>query len=133
MMVFAKCVATRSTCQRLQVGCVLTDPLYELVTMGYNGTFRGGPNTCFLDPDTPGGCGCCHAEANAIAKAPRGPKIAFLTHSPCVPCATLLVNAGVIELWYETEYRLPDAFRLLEQAHVDVRQLTVVVADAPLP
>ena len=68
-MRMAEELAKRSTCSRLQVGTVLTDPSLEnVVAIGYNGNARGFPNRC--DSDEPGRCGCIHSEMNAVVKAP---------------------------------------------------------------
>lgn len=116
----AELIARRSTCARLQVGCVLTDTAGEQVWVGYNGGPRGGLNVC-RHPDTPGGCGCVHAEANAVVKAPGGvPKLAYLTHSPCATCAVMLVNAHVRGLMYRVPYRDDDGIRVLQECGVKV-------------
>ena len=68
MMKFAEMIATRSTCKRLQVGTVITDwTMRSIRSYGYNGNYRGGPNTC--DRSTPGNCGCIHSECNALINA----------------------------------------------------------------
>jgi dCMP deaminase len=110
--------AERSTCERLKVGAVFADPTLETFVVGYNGGYKGGPNQCRGKVDVPGGCGCIHAEVNAVAKANRGPKIAFITHNPCVVCAALLVNADVTSVYYGQWYRDDSGLRLLVEAGV---------------
>lgn len=96
-------VAKVGACERAQVGCVLTPPDLSLpIGIGYNGPASGLPNRC-ARPDEPGNCGCVHAEANAVIKAPVGPKWAFITIPPCERCAALLVNAGVEAVVYNGE------------------------------
>lgn len=88
-------IAKVGACERAQVGCVLTPPdLSNPIGIGYNGPAAGLPNQC-ARPLEVGNCGCVHAEANAVIKAPRGPKWAFLTIPCCERCAGLLVNAEV--------------------------------------
>ncbi|MCK5800982.1 MAG: hypothetical protein KAI47_27530, partial [Deltaproteobacteria bacterium] len=58
---FARLVATRSTCKRLNVGSVVTNGDFtRVLAIGYNGNARGLPNTC--DRDEEGNCGCIHSE-----------------------------------------------------------------------
>lgn len=117
MLRIAALMAERSTCERKQVGCVLTDLSMEEIYVGYNGGPKGGINGCRRS--TPGNCGCLHAEVNAVAKAPRGEKLAFLTMSPCEACATLLVNAGVREVYFREAYRDPyPGFAVLHESQV---------------
>jgi deoxycytidylate deaminase len=120
MLEIAAVVAKRSTCSRLQVGAVLTDLRMEQLWVGYNGGPKGGANECRWD--TPGACGCLHAEINAIIKSPGGvEKMAFLTCSPCPACAVALVNAHVLEVHYTEEYREPGAGKLI-LAEAGIRQ-----------
>jgi len=62
-MRMAEELAKRSTCERLQVGTVVTDQRLEnVLAIGYNGNARGLPNKC--DSAVPGSCGCIHSEMN---------------------------------------------------------------------
>ena len=118
-MRMAEELAKRSTCARLQVGTVITDAaLQNVVAIGYNGNARGLPNRC--DSDVPGACGCIHSEVNALVKAPGGmrDKVAFVTDSPCVACAKLLINSGVTHVFYRRQYRDPSGVNLLASAGV---------------
>lgn len=115
MMEIARVVSRSSTCQRLQVGCVLTDEYYEQLAIGYNGGYRGGPNCC-LFPDAVGSCGCCHAEMNACIKCRFTPHRAFVTTAPCFLCAVALINAHVREVYYMDDYRLTDGVDVLKRA-----------------
>lgn len=118
-MRMAEELAKRSTCARLQVGTVLTDARLEnVVAIGYNGNARGFPNRC--DSDEAGKCGCIHSEMNALVKAPGQlrDKVAFITASPCVMCAKLIVQAGVSHVFYRHRYRLPTGLEVLERGGV---------------
>lgn len=125
----AKLTAAMSTCSRLQVGVVLTDARYESFWIGYNGGPRGGANVC-RDSAAEGGCGCVHAEANAVIKAPGAiEKTAFITCSPCVTCAVMLVNAHVTTLTYEEQYRDTEGLAVLHESGIRVFQSA---PDAPV-
>ncbi len=118
-MRMAEELAKRSTCARLQVGAVITDRhLESVVAIGYNGNARGFPNQC--DGPIPGNCGCIHSEQNALVKAPGGlrEKVAFITASPCVACAKLMIQARMSHVFYRNDYRDPAGLDLLTRAGV---------------
>jgi dCMP deaminase len=118
-MRMAEELAKRSTCARLQVGTVLTDAhLEHVVSIGYNGNARGFPNRC--DSTEPGKCGCIHSEMNALVKSPGDlpDKVAFVTASPCVMCAKLMVQAKVSHLFYREAYRDASGLEVLDRARV---------------
>ncbi len=122
-MRMAEDLAKRSTCSRLRVGTVITDPdLANVVAIGYNGNARGLPNRC--DSTVPGQCGCLHSEVNALVKAPGGMpnKVVFVTDSPCVMCAKLMINSGVSHLFFRRAYRDPSGIELLDSAGVTTVQ-----------
>jgi dCMP deaminase len=119
-MRMAEELAKRSTCKRLQVGTVITDARLEnVLAIGYNGNARGLPNRC--DTAVPGQCGCIHSEVNALVKAPGAvkDKVVFLTNSPCVMCAKLIINSGVTHLFYREAYRDPTGIELLDMAGIE--------------
>jgi dCMP deaminase len=118
-MRMAEELAKRSTCRRLSVGTVITDPnLEHVLAIGYNGNARGFPNDC--DTPNPGGCGCIHSEMNALVKAPGQlrDKVAFVTASPCVMCAKLMVQANVSHVFYREPYRSAEGLDVLKRARV---------------
>ncbi|MSR22396.1 MAG: hypothetical protein EXR92_02455 [Gemmatimonadetes bacterium] len=118
-MRMAEELAKRSTCNRLAVGTVITDlSLENVVGIGYNGNARGFPNRC--DAPTPGACGCIHSEMNALVKAPGilQNKVVFVTDSPCVMCAKLMVQAQVSHLYYRKAYRDPLGLDVLRGAGI---------------
>lgn len=127
----AKAVATRSTCNRKQVGCVIVRDKCILST-GYGGSFRGAPHCseegCICGPD--GGCRrTSHAESNAIAQAARhGIRLdgstAYVTLSPCLMCFKLLVNAGITRIVYAEAYRIPIEDWALRDANILVEAMT---------
>jgi dCMP deaminase len=118
-MRMAEELAKRSTCARLQVGTVVTDAsLQNVLAIGYNGNARGLPNKC--DSAVPGQCGCLHSEVNALVKATGGQrdKVVFVTNSPCVMCAKLMINSGVTHVFYRRAYRDPSGVEVLTTAGV---------------
>jgi dCMP deaminase len=118
-MRMAEELAKRSTCARLQVGTVVTDAQLEnVLAIGYNGNAKGFPNQC--DSNVPGVCGCLHSEVNALVKAPGGirDKVVFVTASPCVMCAKLIVNSGTTHVFYRQQYRDPSGLEILRTAGV---------------
>jgi dCMP deaminase len=118
-MRMAEELAKRSTCARLQVGTVLTDAhLEHVVAIGYNGNARGFPNRC--DSNEAGKCGCIHSEMNALVKSPGDlpGKVAFVTASPCVMCAKLMVQAKVSHLFFREAYRDASGLEVLDRAGI---------------
>src|SRR5258708_8375681 len=115
-MRMAEELAKRSTCARLQVGTVVTDQVLEnVLAIGYNGNARGLPNKC--DSTVPGNCGCIHSEMNALVKAPGSvrDKVLFVSASPCVMCAKLIINSAVTHVFYRKPYRDPSGIKVLTQ------------------
>ena len=120
-MRMAEELAKRSTCARLQVGSVITTgDLTQVLGIGYNGNAKGLPNRC--DSTQPGNCGCLHSEQNALIKAGAQlpGKVMFISASPCVMCAKMIINANVGRVFYREAYRDPAGLDVLSQGGVDV-------------
>jgi dCMP deaminase len=119
-MRMAEELAKRSTCARSQVGTVITTgDLTQVLGIGYNGNARGLPNAC--DRDEVGACGCLHSEANALIKAGaqiQG-KLMFVTLSPCVMCAKMIINSNVRRVYFRSAYRDPAGLDTLRQGGVE--------------
>lgn len=99
-------VANRATCLRKKVGAVITDVrMQRVLCFGYNGNVAHGPNQC--DSLGEGVCGCTHAEINALTKSVTDLEgaLCFLTLSPCLACAKVLVNRGISRVIYGEAYR----------------------------
>ena len=123
-MGIAVSISERSTCRRtnaqgdlMKVGCVIATPDFrKILAWGYNGNASGLPNQC--DSDTPGACGCLHAEENAVINcdSPRGTlKVVFCTHLPCPMCAKRLINLGnVLKVHYLQDYRIKDSLAFFD-------------------
>lgn len=114
----------RSKCKRNKVGCVITtEDMRQILAFGYNGPARGlAKNSC---TDKEGGCGCLHAEDNAViyvdATIPN--KKAFVTVSPCKMCAQRLVNCNVAEVFYHEKYRDESGLEILKKCGISVHQI----------
>jgi dCMP deaminase len=119
-MRMAEELAKRSTCARSSVGTVIaTADLTQVLGIGYNGNARGLANSC--DSPEPGRCGCIHSEANALIKAGAATpgKVVFVTLSPCVMCAKMIVNSNVARVYFRQAYRDPAGVEVLRQGGVE--------------
>lgn len=124
LMDVAAIVATRSTCSRAHVGVVIARE-GRILTTGYNGA-PAGMDHCTHTPDDRGGCQVSvHAEVNAIAYAARygisleGAEL-YSTFMPCLPCAQVIINAGIREIFVKHLYRDKAGMQLLEAAGFDI-------------
>jgi len=120
-MRMAEELAKRSTCARLQVGSVITtSDLTQVLGIGYNGNARGLPNRC--DSTEPGNCGCLHSEQNCLIKAGAQlpGKVMFVSASPCVMCAKMIINTNVGRVFYREAYRDPSGLNVLREGGVEV-------------
>lgn len=100
-------VSKRSTCKRLQVGCILVKD-NRIISCGYNGYLPGQPHESHVRDNHEQAT--VHAEQNAIADcAKRGisteNSIAYITHYPCIHCAKILVAAGISCIKYIHDYK----------------------------
>jgi dCMP deaminase len=124
----ARLWAHRGTCNRLRVGAVFSRSGRVLV-QGYNGTPSG---MLHCDHQNTEPCTrSVHAEANGIAWAARngvsldGAEV-HLTDSPCPSCALLLINAGIVRVVYDREYRIKDGIELLREANLVVLRYDMI-------
>ena len=121
-MEFAHTIARRSYDPRFQVGAVVvTEDNTQVLAVGYNGNYSGGPNE--IESEVPGESGMLHAEINALLKMdynnPKRKKL-YLTLSPCKMCAKAVVNAGIDSVIYDENYRDLSGINLLLDAGVDI-------------
>ena len=118
--------AENSYCQRRKVGALIVKDKM-IISDGYNGTPAGFENIC-EDEDGLTKPYVLHAEANAITKIARSNNNSdgatlYVTASPCIECAKLIVQAGIKRVIYSEKYRLTDGIDLLERAGVQVVHL----------
>lgn len=104
-MNFARDLSRRGTCSQVgttgkprKAGAVITtSDFINVLSIGYNGNYAGGPNQCDnADAAGEARCGCIHAEMNAIAKCDNNfkDKYLFVTSIPCTLCSKLIINSG---------------------------------------
>lgn len=115
--------AENSYCQRRKVGALIVKDKM-IISDGYNGTPAGFENCC---EDETGHTFpfVLHAEANAITKVARSNNSSdgatlYVTSSPCIECAKLIIQAGIKRVVFSEYYRLQDGIDLLRNAHVKV-------------
>ena len=125
-MGFSHSISKRSYDPRNQVGAVVvTEDNTQVLAVGYNGNYAGGPNE--VESSVPGQSGMLHAEINALLKMdynnPKNKKI-YITLSPCRMCAKAMINAGIKEVIFDNEYRDLSGVNLLKESGVIVRPFT---------
>lgn len=124
----ARIWAENSYCKRRQVGAIVVKD-NRIISDGYNGTPSGFENVCEDEANVTKPY-VLHAEANAITKLARshnnsdGSTI-YITASPCIECAKLIIQSGIKRVVYGENYRLDDGIRLLKRAGVEVQLLEI--------
>lgn len=114
--------AENSYCKRRQVGALLVKG-QMIISDGFNGTPAGFENIC----ETPDGLTkpyVLHAEANAITKVARSNNSSqgstlYVTASPCMECAKLIIQAGITRVVFNEMYRISDGLDLLRRAGIE--------------
>jgi dCMP deaminase len=122
--------AENSYCTRRKVGALVVKDRM-IISDGYNGTPTGFENICEDDNNTSKPY-VLHAEANAITKLAKSANSSdgatmYVTASPCIECAKLIIQAGIKRVVYTEKYRLTDGIDLLERAGVTVDYLDLNV------
>ena len=110
-MATALLMASRSSCERLQVGCVIVSggtQKNRIIAAGYNGFLPGAPHISRVRDGHEQAT--VHAEQNAICDAARrGVSLedatAYITHFPCINCAKIFSAAGIRCIKYHRDYR----------------------------
>jgi len=135
-MQMADLVATRSTCLRRQVGAVVVKEK-RVLTTGYNGAPKGLRHCAEVgcvrtQNNIESGtrhelCRGVHAEQNAVIQAAYfGASIKdasiYTTNFPCVMCAKILVNAGIVEVIYKDDYEDPLSKSIMNESKVVIRR-----------
>ena len=115
--------AENSYCSRRKVGALIVKDKM-IISDGYNGTPAGFENVC-EDENGLTKPYVLHAEANAITKiacsnnSSKGATM-YVTTSPCIECAKLIIQAGIKRVIYSEKYRLEDGLDLLRRANIEV-------------
>ena len=118
--------AKNSYCKRRQVGALLVKDRM-IISDGYNGTPSGFENIC-EDENGVTKPYVLHAEANAITKVAKSGNNSkgatlYVTASPCMECAKLIIQSGISRVVYRDEYRLSDGVDLLRKAGIEVEKI----------
>jgi dCMP deaminase len=108
------------------VGAILVKD-QMIISDGYNGTPSGFENIC-EDENNVSKPYVLHAEANALTKVARSHNSSdgatlYVTASPCMECAKLIIQSGIKRVVYGEKYRIMDGVELLERAGVVVEFL----------
>lgn len=117
----AELLATRGTCPRRQVGCIICAEDGEILGMGYNGVAAGRPHCSegffCSGADLPSGtgldkCEAIHAEQNAILnlRDPKRAHTAYVTAFPCHSCLKLLLGTSCKRIVYAQPYPHSEAY-----------------------
>lgn len=121
-MRMARIWAENSYCTRRKVGALLVNNKM-IISDGYNGTPSGFENVC-EDENNVSKPYVLHAEANAISKVARSNNSSdgatlYVTASPCIECAKLIIQAGIKRVVYGENYRIMDGLELLKRAGIE--------------
>ena len=117
----ARILAENSYCKRRQVGALVVKD-HMIISDGYNGTPSGFDNIC--EENNVSFPYVLHAEANAITKLARSHNNSdgatlYVTASPCIECAKLIIQSGIQRVVYGEAYRLDDGLQLLKRANIE--------------
>lgn len=120
--------AENSYCERRKVGALLVKDKM-VISDGYNGTPSGFENVC-EDENNKTKAYVLHAEANALTKVARSNNSSenatlYVTSSPCIECAKLIIQSGIKRVVYSEKYRLEEGIDLLKRADIKVEYLDV--------
>ena len=123
----ARIWAENSYCKRRQVGALVVKD-QRIISDGYNGTPSGFDNVC--EENNVSFPYVLHAEANAITKLARSHNNSegstlYVTASPCMECAKLIIQAGIKRVIYGENYRLDDGIKLLKRAGIDTQLVEI--------
>ena len=115
--------AGNSYCKRRQVGALIVKDKM-IISDGYNGTPSGFENIC-EDENNVTKPYVLHAEANAITKVAKSNNSSegatlYVTTSPCMECAKLIIQSGITRVVYSQKYHTSDGIDLLKRAGVEL-------------
>jgi dCMP deaminase len=120
--------AQNSYCKRRKVGALLVKDKM-IISDGYNGTPAGFENVC-EDGNDQTKPYVLHAEANAITKVAKSGNSSdgatlYVTSSPCLECAKLIIQSGIKRVVFTESYRLEEGINLLKRANIEVKQVSL--------
>jgi dCMP deaminase len=116
----AKLISYHSKAKNNKVGCVLVKD-NKIISIGYNGTPHGFSNICEINGVTKKEV--LHAESNCISKCAKSTEssynsILYVTLSPCIECAKLIIQSGIKEVYFFEQYRDDAGLKLLKKANI---------------
>lgn len=122
-LAMARIWSQNSYCNRRQVGAIIVKNKM-IISDGYNGTPSGFENEC-EDCNNKTKAYVLHAEANAITKVARSNNSSdgatlYVTASPCIECAKLIIQAGIKRVVFTEKYHNDDGIKLLERAEIEI-------------
>ncbi|MCM1033669.1 MAG: dCMP deaminase family protein [Odoribacter sp.] len=124
--------AENSYCRRRKVGAIIVKD-QMIISDGYNGTPAGFENVC-EDENGLTKPYVLHAEANAITKVARSNNSSdgstlYVTASPCVECAKLIIQAGINRVVFNELYRITDGIDLLKRAGIECVHIDEIIPE----
>lgn len=124
--------AQNSYCKRRKVGALIVKEKM-IISDGYNGTPSGFENIC-EDENNKTKPYVLHAEANAITKVAKSNNSSenatlYVTSSPCLECAKLIIQAGIKRVVFTENYRVEDGIELLKRADIEIKQVEELSKD----
>ena len=124
----AKIWSENSYCVRRKVGALIVKDKM-IISDGYNGTPSGFENIC-EDNDGKTKAYVLHAEANAISKVAKSSNSSegatlYITASPCIECAKLIIQAGIKRVVYSDLYHTDDGIKLLKRANIELLYIDI--------
>lgn len=126
----ARVWAENSYCVRRQVGALIVKDKM-IISDGYNGTPSGFENVCEDHETGRTKPYVLHAEANAITKVAKSHNncdgaTLYITASPCMECAKLIIQAGIRRVVYCDAYHSEDGVDLLRRVGIETVQVDIV-------
>lgn len=117
-----------SYCERRKVGALIVKDRM-IISDGYNGTPQGFENVCEDETGKTKNY-VLHAEANAITKVAKSNNSSqgatlYVTSSPCLECAKLIIQSGIKRVVFSEKYRIEEGIELLERAHIEIVHLEI--------
>ncbi len=125
----ARIWSENSYCERRRVGSLIVKDKM-IISDGYNGTPMGFENICEDDATAKTKPYVLHAEANAITKVAKSNNNSlgatlYVTASPCIECAKLIIQSGITRVVYCDEYTTSDGLDLLKRAKIEISKVEI--------
>jgi dCMP deaminase len=122
----ARIWAQNSYCKRRQVGALIVKERM-IISDGFNGTPAGFENIC-EDENYRTKPYVLHAEANAITKVAKSNNSSegatlYITTSPCMECAKLIIQSGIRRVVFCDAYHTQDGVDLLRKANIEIEYM----------